>query len=173
MASTGRLGHDVRMHFRHELAYDAAPSEVFAMLADPAFREKVSESLGVVSHDVTLTPTGDGFVLVNDQVQRTEGLPSFAKKFTGDTTRAIQREEWADQSGGTLVVEAPGKPSDIRGSITLEPTGAGTTEVVELDVRVKVPLLGGRLEGLLADQLRQGIDTEHQVGRAWLAGDRA
>lgn len=160
------------MHFRHELAYEATPGEVFAMLADPAFREKVSESLDVVSHDVTVTPAGDGFVLVNDQVQRTEGLPAFAKKFTGDSTRAVQREEWADQGGGTLVIEAPGKPSDIRGSITLEPDGAGTTEVVELEIKVKIPLLGGKLEALLADQLHRGIDTEHEIGRAWLAGER-
>ena len=27
-----------RMHFRHELSYDASPDDVFEMLADPAFR---------------------------------------------------------------------------------------------------------------------------------------
>lgn len=160
------------MDFRHELTYDAPPAEVFAMLADPAFREAVSEAQGVVSHDVEVTPQGPGFTLVNDQVQRTEGLPSFAKKFAGSTTRAVQREEWADQSGGSLVIEAPGKPSDIRGAISLEPTGSGTTEVVALTVTVKVPLIGGKLEGLLADQIRSGIDVEHEVGRRWLAGER-
>lgn len=160
------------MDLRHELTYDAPPSEVFAMLADPAFREAVSEAQGVVSHDVEVTPQGDGFTLVNDQVQRTEGLPSFARKFAGSTTRAVQREDWADGSGGSLVIEAPGKPSDIRGSIALEPAGTGTTEVVTLAVTVKVPLLGGKLEGLLVDQIRAGIDVEHQVGRRWLAGER-
>ncbi|HEX8779683.1 MAG TPA: DUF2505 domain-containing protein [Nocardioides sp.] len=160
------------MDFRHELTYDAPPPEVFAMLADPAFREAVSEAQGVVSHDVEVTRQGSGFTLVNDQVQRTEGLPSFAKKFAGSTTRAVQREEWADESGGSLVIEAPGKPSDIRGSISLEPAGPGTTEVVALAVTVKVPLVGGKLEGLLADQIRSGMDIEHEVGRRWLAGDR-
>ena len=29
-----------RMRYSRELAYDAPPEEVFAMLADPAFREK-------------------------------------------------------------------------------------------------------------------------------------
>ena len=117
------------MDFRHALSYDAPPSDVFAMLADPAFRPAVSEALDVDSHDVEITPRGEGFSLVNDQVQHTEGLPSFARKFSGDTTRAIQREEWHDASGGTLVIEAPGKPSDVRGTISPQQDGDGTTEV--------------------------------------------
>ena len=31
--------HDARMKLRHEITYDAAPADVYAMLADPAFRE--------------------------------------------------------------------------------------------------------------------------------------
>lgn len=162
----------VRMHFHHELSYDAAPDAVFEMLADPAFREKVSAALDVVSADVTIDRTGAGFSLVNDQVQRTEGLPSFARKFAGETTRAIQLEEWPDEHGGTLRIDAPGKPSSIEGTIALVAAGTGTTEVVELEIKVKVPLLGGKLEGLLAEQVRHGMDVEHEVGRAWLAGER-
>jgi Protein of unknown function (DUF2505) len=160
------------MRFRHELPYDAGPDEVFEMLADPAFREKVSAALDVVSADVSVERSGDGFTMTNDQVQRTEGLPSFAKKFAGDTTRAIQVEEWPDRSGGSLRIDAPGKPSSIHGTIALEPAGSGTTEVVELEIKVKVPLVGGKLEGLLEDQLRRGMDVEHEVGKAWLKGDR-
>jgi hypothetical protein len=33
-------------------------------------------------------------------------------------------------------------------------------------------MIGGRLEGLLADVLHQALHTEQRVGRAWLAGDR-
>ena len=107
-----------------------------------------------------------------DQVQRTEGLPSFAKKFAGDTTRAVQREVWPDPSGGSLEIEAPGKPTSMTGTISLDADGSGTLEVVELEIKVKVPLLGGKLEGLLADQVRSGMDAEHGVGVAWLKGDR-
>jgi uncharacterized protein YndB with AHSA1/START domain len=158
------------MHFRHELSYDATPDEVFEMLADPAFRERVSTAQEVVSADVAIDRTGEGFSLTNDQVQRTAGLPSFAKKFTGETTRAIQVEDWPDRHGGSLRIDAPGKPSSITGTIALLPDGDGTTEVVELDVKVKVPLIGGKLEGLLADTIRKGIEIEQEVGRAWLSG---
>lgn len=160
------------MLFRHELPYHASPAEVFEMLADPAFRRKVSEAMDVVSADVSLDRDGDGFRLTHDQVQRTDGLPSFAKKFAGDTTRAIQVEEWPDATGGTLRIDAPGKPSSIAGTIRLESAGTGTTEVVELEIKVRVPLIGGKLEGLLEEQVRHGMDVEHGVGTAWLKGER-
>lgn len=161
------------MHFRHELSYDATPDEVYEMLADPAFRERVSEAMDVVSAEVSIDRRDEGFSLVNDQVQRTEGLPSFAKKFTGETTRAIQTEEWPDVHGGSLQIDAPGKPSHIEGTIALVADGSGTTEVVELDIKVKVPLIGGKLEKLLADTVRNGMDVEHEVGQAWLRGERS
>jgi len=160
------------MKLHHELTYDAAPDEVFAMLADPAFREKVCAAQEVVSADIALTPRGDGFTLVNDQVQNTAGLPSIAKKIAGDTTRAVITETWSDARSGRLEIAAPGKPTSAAGTITLRPSGSGTTQVIELDVKVKVPLIAGKLEALMGDQITQGYDVEQVVGRAWLAGER-
>ncbi|MCR1785996.1 DUF2505 domain-containing protein [Nocardioides carbamazepini] len=160
------------MRFSRELAYDAPPEEVFAMLADPAFRERVGAAQDVVSIDVTLTPDGAGFTLVSDQVQNTAGLPAIAKRIAGDTTRAVIREEWSDTSSGTIEITAPGKPTKATGTLRLTPAGAGTTYVQELDVVVKVPLVAGKLERLMADNIDAGLTTEHTVGTAWLKGER-
>jgi hypothetical protein len=40
------------------------------------------------------------------------------------------------------------------------------------DIKVKIPMLGGKLEGLIGDLLTKALLTEQRVGRAWLAGDR-
>ncbi|MFC4785408.1 DUF2505 domain-containing protein [Nocardioides sp. MAHUQ-72] len=159
------------MLFRHELVYDSGPDQVFAMLADPKFREAACDAQDVISAEVRLDRTGNGFSLVVDQLQRTDDLPSFARTFAGDSTRAIQREEWADSTSGTLRIEAPGKPTEITGTITLRPQGSGTREIVELDVKVKVPIVGGRLEKLMAEKIRAGMDAEHGVGVPWLKGE--
>ncbi len=164
-----------RMRYRRELAYDAPPAEVFAMLADPAFRERVGAAQDVVSIDVTITPSvtgGDGFTLVSDQVQNTAGLPAIAKKIAGDTTQAIVREVWTDLMSATVEITAPGKPTKAAGTIRLVATGAGTTYVQELDVTVKVPLVAGKLERLMTDNIDAGLTVEHTVGVAWLKGDR-
>jgi uncharacterized protein YndB with AHSA1/START domain len=160
------------MKFRHELTYDASPAEVFEMLADAAFREASVAAQDVVSAEVHLEREGNGFTLTIDQLQRTDDLPSFARTFAGETTRAIQREHWEDSTGATLHIDAPGKPSEVRGTITLRPEGSRTREIVELDLRVKVPVLGGRLEKLLAERVAAGMDAEHGVGTAWLRGER-
>ncbi|CAN5365294.1 DUF2505 domain-containing protein [soil metagenome] len=160
------------MKFRHELTYAATPDEVFAMLSDQAFREKVAAAQEVVSVQISLTPRGSGFELTNDQVQNTAGLPAIAKKIAGDTTRAVITESWSGPTGGSLEITAPGKPTSAKGTITLSTTATGTSEVVELDVKVKVPLIGGKLEALMADQIKSGIEVEQTVGAAWLAGER-
>ena len=36
-----------------------------------------------------------------------------------------------------------------------------------------MPLIGGRLESLMADLVASGMDKEQTAGAAWLAGDRA
>ncbi len=161
------------MKFRHELRYDAAPEQVFEMLADPAFRQAVAEAMDVISADVQLDRDGDGFTLVLDQLQRTDDLPGFARTFAGDSTQAIQRESWTSSDGGSLEIEAPGKTTRMSGTIRLEPSGTGTTEVVELEIKVKVPLIGGKLEKLMAEKVQTGMDLEHEVGTRYLNGDRA
>ena len=160
------------MKFRHELVYDAPPAAVFEMLADPSFREAACAAQDVISADVTIERTGGGFSLVVDQLQRTDDLPGFARTFAGDSTRAIQREQWADSTGGTLVIETPGKPTTIKGTITLRPEGSGSREIVELEVKARIPLIGGKIEKLLAEKVAAGMDLEHGVGVDYLAGNR-
>lgn len=160
------------MRFRRELTYQADPGAVFAMLADPAFRERVGTAQQVASIDVSLTRTGEGFTLVIDQLQDTAGLPAIARKIAGDTTRAVVREEWADATGGTVEITAPGKPTRAAGTVGLSASGTGTTYVLDLEVTVKVPLVGAKLEKVMADKIEEGLSVEHSVGTAWLKGER-
>ena len=92
------------MKLRHEIAYDAPVADVWQMLSDPAFRQKSCEAMGVVSCTIAIDSVGQGMKVRIDQVQRTEGIPSFAKRFAGDTTEAVQVEEWSDRRNATLTV---------------------------------------------------------------------
>ena len=142
------------------------------MLGDQAFREKVCAAQEVVSAEVTITPQGGGFDLLNEQVQNTAGLPAIARKVTGETTEAVIRESWADASGARLEITSPGKPMSSVGTITLTETPTGTSEVVELEITVRIPLVGGKLEALMAHTITSAIEIEQTVGAAWLAGER-
>ena len=160
------------MRIRHQLKYDASPEDVYAMLSDPAFRQRVCAAMDTVSHDIAIDETDAGMSVRIDMVQHTHGVPGFAKKIVGDQTRIIQSEQWADIRAADLQVEIPGKPGHIRGRITLTGDASGTVEAFEGEATVSIPLVGGKLEGVIEKLFLKGMDTEQGVGVAWLAGDR-
>lgn len=155
-----------------DLTYDAPASAVAAMLADPAFREEVVEAQHVLRHDVKVTgdpAAGSGTVMV-EQVQSATGLPSFARKFVGDEIEIVQDETWTSPTGADLHVSIPGKPGQMAGTIRLRESGGTTTETVEMEIRVSIPLVGGKIESLIADLLRKALKVENAVGRQYLTG---
>ena len=160
------------MRIRHQLKYDASDHDVYAMLSDPAFRQRVCAAMDTVSHDVAIDETDAGMSVRIDMVQHTHGVPGFAKKIVGDQTRIIQSEQWADTRAADLQVEIPGKPGHIRGRITLTGDASGTVEAFEGEATVSIPLVGGKLEGVIEKLFLKGMDTEQGVGAAWLGGER-
>ncbi|HEX5560609.1 MAG TPA: DUF2505 domain-containing protein [Nocardioidaceae bacterium] len=160
------------MKFSHDLTYDAAPEVVLQMLADPAFRERVCQAMHTVRHDVTVDGSGAGMTVVVDQSQPTRGAPAFVERFIGDAVRIVRRESWQDVTHATLAVEVPGKPARIDGGIRLVGRDGSTVQTVSGNVEVRIPLVGGRVEDLVADTFRSALHAEERVGRSWLAGDR-
>ncbi len=159
------------MRFSFELTYDAAPEEVYAMLADPAFREKVCVAGGALEHSVAITASGERMSSTVDQTLPATGVPSFAATFVGDRIRVVRTEEWAGPGRATFAVEIPGKPAHARGTIGLAGSATNTVESVDGEVKVRIPLVAGKLERLISDLLASALRSEQRVGRAWLAGD--
>lgn len=157
-----------RMKLEHSVRYDATPADVYAMLTDPAFREKASWAQQVESVDVQVT---GGEVRI-EMVQPNTDIPVFARAFAGETTRAIQSESWTGGESADFSVTTPGKPAGISGTRRLVADGGGTLDTFDGEARAKVPLIGGKIEKLIGEKLKQGWDTEHEVGNAWLTGDR-
>lgn len=149
---------------RKELAYAAAPDAVHAMLLDPAFRE---ESLAR-QHVLRGSAKADGERMTIEQVQSAGSLPSFARKLVGDEIVILQQEWWTSATAADVHVTIPGKPGDMSGTIRLTPDGAGTLEVVEMTIRVGIPLVAGKIEKLVAEMLGKALDKEHEAGQDWL-----
>ncbi|CAN5442236.1 hypothetical protein BH10ACT10_BH10ACT10_15360 [soil metagenome] len=160
------------MKFSHQMTYDAPPADVQAMLADPAFRERVCVAMRAVSHDVDITGSGAGMKVRVEHTRPADGMPSFARKFVGDQIQIVQTESWADTSTASLTLGIPGKPGEFNVDIDLAGDDDGTVETVAGEIKVKIPMLGGKLEGLIGDLLRKEMTSEQRAGRALLAGER-
>lgn len=159
------------MKLRHELTFDATTDEVLAMLTDPAYWDKVAVATEAISSKATVETSGGATTVVVDQLQKVVGVPGFAKKFVGDSTRAITTQVWTG-STATYVVDTPGKPTSMKGTLSLSAKGTGSALVYDLDVKASVPLIGGKLESLVVDLFTEGLGKEQATGSAWLAGDR-
>jgi len=153
---------------KHDLRYDAPLTDVRAMLDDRAYREQVLAAQRNQRSSVEIE-VGDGTTtVVLDQVQRTDSIPSFARKFTGAELNIVQREIWMSTAYAELHVAIPGRPGQMVGSITLAEDGGVTTETVDVEITVPVPLVGGKIEKLIADFLRKALVVEERVARAYL-----
>jgi hypothetical protein len=152
----------------HEMTYDAPVDAVAAMLSDPAFREEVCRAIEAVSYSVSIDGDVDAKVVEISMELPTEGIPSFAKKFVGNTTTIVQSEDWKSPTKGDVHVTIPGKPGAMAGTATLEERDGGTVEIVDLEITVKIPLVAGKIEELIAKLLRSSLKAENRTGRVYL-----
>lgn len=152
---------------QHQLRYPGVTvAQVVEMLRTPAFREAaVDAQRHIVGREVTTS----GDTVTVDQRQSTERVPGFARKFVGDEIRIVQEETWAGDRA-SIAVTVPGKPGHASGSATVTQDGADVVETVTLDVTVDIPLIGGKLAGMIGDKLVRTLDAENRVGQEWLAG---
>jgi hypothetical protein len=164
------------MDVREDIVYDATPDDVFEMLCDKEFREKVCRGIGSIRYDVTISSNGDRATVRNHRVMKAD-LPDIAKKVVGDTIEMVQTEEWGPREPdgarhGEFHVEIPGKPGSIKGTVSITPEGGGTREVVAGDVKVSIPLVGKKLEAEVVRGLKGALQVEGHIGAGWLAGRR-
>lgn len=157
------------MNLTRELTYHAGADVVRAMLCDPAFWDRVATATGAKQSNTTVS--ADGSRVKTDELQEVAGVPSFAKKIVGDSTRAIKTITWLGDTAD-FGVETPGKPTSITGTLTLSTAGADTTLTYSLDIKASVPLISGKLEKLVGELTDAGFTKEYATGEAWLRGER-
>jgi hypothetical protein len=157
-----------------EMHYAAAPGDVFTMLTDQAFQDRKLGQTGALSWDVEIRADGGGAVVTSRRALPTDQVPDAFRALVGSEIKISQTETWgpAGPDGartGTLVVEVAGAPVRLNATLTLSPSGGGTVERVEGDLKARVPLIGGKIERSAEPAVRAAIDAEQRIGQAWLA----
>jgi hypothetical protein len=162
------------MRLHEQISYQAPVDEVFTMLCTQRFREQVCERTGALRYEVSVAAVGPTATIRVSRAVPAD-VPDLIKRFVGDEIEIVSTEIWtapdaAANRTADLLIEIPGKPAQMRGSIRIEPVGAATVESVDGDISVNVPFVGGRIEGEIAKAIRAAIAEEADVGAAWLAG---
>lgn len=163
------------MKMQEEIRYHAAPADVAAMLADPAFVEDKCARTGAIEHTVEIEGDASGpFTVTTVRTMPTDSFPDVAKKFVGQTVVIKEVTTWqaAGADGdrdGTVRLKIAGAPVELNGTMTLRADGAGTRQELLGDLKASVPLLGGKLEKAAAPAVLMALRKEGEVGQEYLA----
>src|SRR3954465_4953859 len=154
--------------------YDADVETVYRLISDPAFIECKYADQGA-TEIVVASEDADGAVHNVIRRKMTIDLPGFAKKVMSPTNTLVQTEQWSapDAQGRRVcayTVEVQGVPSRIKGTVTLASDAGGTTQDIEADVKVSIPLLGGKLEKFAIESGTKALADEAVFTQAELAG---
>jgi len=160
----------VATRLTYDLTYEAPLIAVGEMLIDAAFREQVCDAQRALRKTVSVGQDGGGMKVVVDMVQAAEGIPGYAKRLVGDEIQLVQTERWSDIENARVDVVIPGKPGQMSGTLSLRESGGTTTETVDMEIRIGIPLVGGKIESLIADLMRKALRAENAVGRQYLTG---
>lgn len=156
-----------------DTVYPTDPDAVVDLRLREDFLAEVARRTGALSHELEVTTGDDG--AGRSVVRRTvptDEFPDVARRFVGDTMVIVEEIEWDRRDGGTRTgtarMHAEGMPVELNGTIRLRPADEGSVEVIEGEIKARVPLVGGRIEKAIAPALREGLDTQAATMRDWL-----
>lgn len=157
-----------------EQAYGVDVETVFAAMTDRAFIEEKYAAIGHTGLQILENePTDDGgHRTVTERQAEAQGIPDIAKKVFGSKQTIKQTEVWgpaaADGSRtSTWTVETKGAPASLKGGSTIKPDGDGSLLTIDGELKVSVPLIGGKIEGSLRPVLEEQIKAEMDFGVEW------
>ncbi len=98
-------------------------------------------------------------------------LPPVARALLPNNLVIERSESWRrDGEGlysGEVRVTMPGNPGQVNGGMTLAESGGGSELVIEGRVEISVPLIGGKIEEIVAAQVCQllSVETDFALAR--------
>jgi hypothetical protein len=176
-----------RIEHRSEFGYPA--DQVYAALTDEnCLRERLSRIGGRQSELVSFTADGDETTVVMRQSIDAEYLPGVVRRITPDGVTIDRVETWRAPSEGddgsyrgTVEASVRGFAGSLHGTRALSDSNAsgagdgsaGSVLVLYGEVKVQVPLVGGRIEAVIAEQLDRLMRAEARFTERWLESRQA
>ncbi len=161
------------MRFDENYTYPAGFDKIWAMYGDPKFTELRLAETGL--QDLILNVTGTGTNNLEISATGTvsaDMIPAQARRFVSGGLKITVKEGWhreGDAANGTLSVDVKGAPVHIKAECTLVSIAADATRRKMVgDLKISIPLLGGRLEKQAIGFVPQLIDGELAAAKKYL-----
>jgi hypothetical protein len=159
---------------KFSVSYDI-PADVettFAAISSDGWAAAKAAKLNDGSEVVKREESGGGVTLVVSR-KLPDGIPGFLQKILPADGRVTQTDVWAAAKDGTRTgtwkADTPGSPAKVAGTMRLEPAASGCTYVVEGEVKVSVPLIGGKAEDVAVGMTKKLTSSEAEVLRGMVS----
>ncbi|ODR09552.1 hypothetical protein BHQ15_07230 [Mycolicibacillus koreensis] len=157
--------------------YPAAVERVFAAFADEGYwRARLADSGADIATLNSIGVATDGTITVTTtQSLHRQRLPALAAQFLHGNLEVVRHELWYPvrdgASDGEVSAEVTSAPASLSSTARLAPRDGGSRLTVAAAVRVNVPLVGGKIEGVIAGALSELMAAEQRFTTAWLTGE--
>ncbi len=155
------------MKAQHRSPYSKGSDSVVKMFTDKNYFQRKYELQGAKNIQLLdHKQDGDDFTVQYErQVPADVKVPGFAKKFVPELMTVTQRDTWNVASKtGHLDIELKGIPGSMSCEMRLEDTASGCDLVMDWSITCNVPLVGGKLEKVLWEDLHGKMASDVEVG---------
>jgi hypothetical protein len=168
MGSNGNLPF-MPSRFEHRASFPAPVDTVYSILVDEAFlaarlRDIGGKGAALLNH----ITTDDGAAYKLRQGVDANRLPSAVKSILNGDLIVEREEQWrGHESSGRATIS--GVPAEIRSRGRLTRQGESAELLVSAEVKVSIPLIGGKIEKIVAEQVTRLLAAEAEYAEKWLA----
>ena len=120
--------------------------------------------------------TDGGVEVVTTQVIGSSRLPGFVSQFHRGDLQIRREETWTPlidrRATAAIIGGISGALVRVDGTAELAPSDTGARLAFDVTVTVRVPLVGGKLETFIGNQLIELLKAEQRFTAGWMDGDR-
>ena len=158
--------------FSHTARIDAHVETVFTSYGDEAFWHDRIAAVGTAQHTLDdVSASGDSVTVTVTQHIPDEDIPDLARKVLPGQLVIVRTSTWSGFDGerftGSARAEAAGGLGLIDGGAEAVNRDGAALESVSGQVKVSVPLLGGKLEKLVVSHLDRLFQAEYEHLNRW------
>jgi hypothetical protein len=166
------------MRFRMEHTFDAAVERIEQAILEPAYQERLRALPNVAEREVTeLQERPDGSVHRVVRYKFGGNLPGIVTSTIGTSNVSWDEVSDFDPANHRWTFEV--HPHVFKGRFQAHgrydftPNGDGTVRILEVEVKVHVPLVGGRAERAIGEGLLETMGAEARILATYLAENPA
>ncbi|MDJ0392147.1 DUF2505 domain-containing protein [Rhodococcus sp. G-MC3] len=147
------------------------PAEVHeALTSEDQWMARFAKAKKTEGYELIAHEDGAFTVDISEEVGTSE-LPGFVKKVIKGKLMITRTDHWGplngDTADGTLTGGASAVSAKVVGTMALRPDGDGAVLTVAGQSTVKIPLIGGKIESLINDMIRDMVDQETRETVEW------